>query len=332
MSIEPIQPDRISQLLDAVYPSFALLAGMELDLFTNLDGQARSLDEIADGLGVNPEMLRPLLFALTVSELLVEENDNFRNSAEAQEFLVQGKSTFLGSMQGLISNNWKRVLDTASTIRNGGPLTKYNYHTSNEEMISIMRGLYPGTVRDAHNLMTLFDFSGTRTLLDVGGGSGGLAISLAEANPGLSATVIDLPSVTPITRQFIEEAGLENRIAVESANAVTEKVSGNYEIILARHLFQVLSAEDSRSLLGNILGAIKPGGQLIIIGWVLDDSRRSPEITVGYNLILLNGYENGQAYTESEYKEWLGNAGYEGFQRTILANGDSIIMTQKPKL
>ena len=67
---------------------------MELDLFTNLDGQARSLDEIADGLGVNPKMLRPLLFALTVSELLVEENGNFSNSAEAQEFLVQGKSTF----------------------------------------------------------------------------------------------------------------------------------------------------------------------------------------------------------------------------------------------
>ncbi len=34
-----IEPVAISRLLEAVYPSFALLAGMELDLFTPLEAE-----------------------------------------------------------------------------------------------------------------------------------------------------------------------------------------------------------------------------------------------------------------------------------------------------
>lgn len=331
MSDDALQPDLISRLLDSVYPSFALLAAMELELFTLLDGHSKSLNDLADALQVNPEKLGPLLYALTVAELLVEEDAKFSNSIEAQKFLVQEKPAYLGDMQGLISNNWKRLLDTASMIRNGGPLAEYDYHSGQDELVAILRGLYPGTVKDAQALMGLYDFSDVKSVLDVGGGSGGLSISLVEANPNMRATVLDLPSVTPITRQFIEEARLEDQISVDSANAVTEKVSGSYEIILARHLFQVLSAKDCRSLLRNISHAIQPGGMLFIIGWVLDDSRLSPKKTVGYNLILLNGYEDGQAYTESEYKSWLEEAGLEDINRTALPNGDSIIMARKTK-
>ena len=51
MTDTPPQPETISQLLDAVYPSFALLAGMELELFTALEGDPTSFTRFSDSEG-----------------------------------------------------------------------------------------------------------------------------------------------------------------------------------------------------------------------------------------------------------------------------------------
>ncbi len=326
------QPDVITKLFEAVYPSFAMLAGMELDLFTSLDSGSLSADQLADILDVKVFKLRPLLYALVVAELLTVDDDLFANTPEASHYLVQGKPTYLGGVTDLTSSNWARVLKTATTIRDGGTHEKYDYHApSTDELFALFRGLYSGAVTDARRLMSHNDFSSTQTLLDVGGGSGALAITLVQANPHLKATVVDLPSVTPITHQFVEESNAHNQVAVLSANAVQDKLSGSFDVVVARHIIQVLSADDSRSLLRNLASIIKPNGTIHIIGWILDNSRVTPHNTVGYNLILLNGYDDGQAYTEQEYHKWLAEAGFGDFERVVFSDGASILSARKPK-
>ena len=68
--------------------------------------------------------------------------------------------------------------------------------------------------------MARHDFSSARHLVDVGGGSGGLALTLAGSCPQLHATVVDLATVTPITQRYIDEAGLAERVHVMTADAV----------------------------------------------------------------------------------------------------------------
>jgi hypothetical protein len=46
-------PKTIEALADAVYPSFAMLAGMALDLFTPLKDGPLTADEIARAAGTN---------------------------------------------------------------------------------------------------------------------------------------------------------------------------------------------------------------------------------------------------------------------------------------
>ncbi len=69
-----------------------------------------------------------------------------------------------------------------------------------------------------------------RHLADVGGGSGGLAITIAKACPGLKATVIDQPNVIPFTQKFIEEAGANEEIEALAADAVEGTLSGSYDV------------------------------------------------------------------------------------------------------
>jgi len=327
----PPQPETITRLFDAVYPSFAMLAGMELDLFTPLEDGPLTVEQLAGAIDVQTIKLRPLLYALVVAGLLTVEEDLFSNTLEAGHYLVRGKPAYLGGLQELISSNWSRILETAGTIRAGGPLEEYDYHdNSRSEMVALFRGLYPGAVADAGRLMDHHDFSTVSTLLDIGGGSGGLAIAMTQANPHLKAMVVDLPSVTPITRQFVEEANAGGRVEIITGDAIHDSLSGSYDAVVARHIIQVLSADDSRALLSNLAAALNPGGVIHLVGWMLDDSRVSPQIMVGYNLILLNGYKDGQAYTQQEHYDWLAEAGFVDFERVTMSDGVSILTARKP--
>lgn len=326
------KPLIISHLFEAVYPSFAMLAGMELDLFTELTLEPLTVEALADAIGVVPVKLRPLLYALVVAGLLTVEDDRFANTPEADHYLVRGKPSYLGAMREITASNWSRVLNTAGAIRAGRPLETLDYHAlPHDELVAAFRGFYSGAVSDARRLMKLFDFSSRRALLDVGGGSGGLAIAMVQANPQLKATVADLPLVTPITRQFVDEASVADRVQVLTADAVRETLTGSYDVIVARHVIQVLSDADSRALLHNLAAILRPGGVIHLVGWILDDARVSPHNTVGLNLVLLTAYQDGQAYTEGEYRRWLAETGFVGFERESFPDGASIVTARKPR-
>ena len=91
----------------------------------------------------------------------------------------------------------------------------------------------------------------------------------------------------------------------------------------------MLPPEQVRRALANVHRVSEPGGDIYILGSILDDSRLSPPEAVASNLNFLNIYDGGEAYTEQEYRDWLSEAGFEGFERVLLPNGTSIVWTQK---
>jgi O-methyltransferase domain len=66
------------------------------------------------------------------------------------------------------------------------------------------------------------DFSNFRSLVDVGGGSGGLAIAMAETWPNLAITIADLPAITPVAQRYVDQAGFATRIKVCPTNVVSD--------------------------------------------------------------------------------------------------------------
>ena len=55
------RPEIAESLADAVYPSFVMLAGLQLDVFSPLADGPLDADQIGQAIGVRPELLRPLL-------------------------------------------------------------------------------------------------------------------------------------------------------------------------------------------------------------------------------------------------------------------------------
>jgi SAM-dependent methyltransferase len=332
MPSPPLRPETIEKLNQAVYPSFAMVAGMQLDVFTPLkDGQMR-VEPLAEALGVNPQKLRPLLYALVAAELLTVQDECFANTPEAAHFLVRGRPAYLGDTYEGRLMRWRATLHTAETIRKGVPQAKVDYAAMPPDQLAAhYRGLHAEAVAAARTLMARQDFSSARHLVDVGGGSGGLALTVAGAHPQLQATVVDLATVIPITRRYIDETGLGERVHGMIVDAVQGPLSGAFDIAVLFRLLQVLSPDQARRVLWNVSQVVEPGGVIYIVGQVLDNSRFSPPETVAGNLFFLNVFAEGQAYTEQEHRDWLADAGFEQCERLLLPNKMSIVSARKPR-
>jgi SAM-dependent methyltransferase len=325
------RPETINKLSAGADAAFAMLAGMQLDLFTPLKNGPMTADQIAAAIGISPTRLRLLLYCLVAAELLIEKDGKFSNTAEANEFLVKGTPSYLGNRHGSIAHRWASSLRTAESIRTGMPQAKLDFSKSPQaELEEFLRTINTYTIPTARALLEKYDFSLVKTLVDVGSGGAGLAITITKARPQIRATAIDLPQVVPIAQKIVEEAGATDRIKVIAANVVSGPLPGAYDVAVLKGLLHVLSPEDARSAVKNIGAALNPGGRIYIIGQILDDSRIAPLEAVGFNLAFINAFDAGESYTESEYRAWLTEAGFVDIERANLLLGDrSGLMTAR---
>ena len=301
----------IEFLSQAVYPSMALLAGMQLDLFSALKEGNLTCDQLSEAMDVRSGKLRPLLFALVNVRLLETDGETFRNTAEADTYLVRGRREFMGDRHLLWSDIWRAALSTGESIRRGRPQAKHDFSTmTDDQLLAFFSGLHPNALAEGRRFAQQHDLSGCRRFLDAGGGSGGFAIGVAEVCPEIEATVVDLPNVAPVTRHFVQTAATD-RVRVLAADLSEELLLGSFDVAVLKNLLQVMDQSSAQQVVRHVFQALDPGGLIYLTGHILDDSRLTPSESVAFNLVFLNIYEEGQAYTQKEYSDWLTVAGFE---------------------
>ena len=169
-----VRPETINKLRSAAEAAFAMLAGMQLDVFTPLKNGPLTAAETAAAIGVAPTRLRLLLYCLVVAQLLIEKDGKFANTPEANRFLVKGAPSYMGNKHASIAQRWSSSLKTAESIRSGVPQANLDFSNSPpEELEKFLRNINANTVPAARTLLDKYDFSSTKTLVDVGSGGQG---------------------------------------------------------------------------------------------------------------------------------------------------------------
>ena len=212
---------------------------------------------------------------------------------------------------------------TAETIRTGVPQANPHMRQTLEayfDIIGPMSGI-------GSWLATEFDFSPYKTVIDAGGGLGGVSVVLTEAWPHLRATVVDLPEVIPLSQRYIAEMKAADRVEAIAGDLVSGPLTGSFDVAILCRLLHVLPAEQARQVVINIFNVVKSGGVIYVPSTlILDDSLLSPPSAVAYGLALINLSEGGQAYTEPVYRTWLAEAGFVNIERV----NESTMMARKP--
>jgi 2-polyprenyl-3-methyl-5-hydroxy-6-metoxy-1,4-benzoquinol methylase len=309
-------PRTIETLAQATYPSFALQAGMELDVFTPLKDGPLEAAAVATAAGTDPAKTAQLLHALVAIGMMRYDGARFSNSPEANRYLVRGRADYIGMRHHANRRRWESMLRVAETIRTGTPQRGMDYAAMSSELReSFYRGTFTECLAAGRELATRLDFSTCHHLVDVGGGSGGVSVAMAEAWPHLSVTLADLPSTVAVAERYISEAGLKSRIELKPTDIATGGLEGTYDVAIMRGLIPVLTPPQIRAALRNVHHALEPSSPLYVVGWILDDARSSPLSYATYNLLFVNDYENALIHTESEHRLWLTEAGFADISR-----------------
>lgn len=317
---------RIWDIARGFQPSRILLTAVELGIFAEVGEGAVESVHVAERIGADARGTDRLMNALVAIGLLEKEGDRFRNSEDAREYLVPGKP---GCVGGALLHNvrmWDAWTYLTESVRGGTSFGRVQHEQSPDQGESFMAAMHNVSTQRAVQVTPLMDFAGVANMLDVGGGSGGYSIAFCNANPGLKSTVLDLPEITPITRRYIAEAGLSDRISVVEGDFNKNEFGDDFDLVYLSMILHQNSNVENVALLQRAWRALKPGGRAVVHEFVLDEQRVSPPNAAVFSLNMLVATPEGDSYTESEIGGWLTFAGYKDVMRRDVPPGLSALM------
>ncbi|MBD3315748.1 MAG: methyltransferase domain-containing protein [Chitinivibrionales bacterium] len=108
-------------------------------------------------------------------------------------------------------------------------------YTMSEENYAItsswMRFTTAVTKFEALVCMERHDFSGYKTLLDIGGNSGEFALQLCKRQPHMYANVFDLPVVCAVGEKHVQDHPEADRIRFISGDALVDPIPGTFDAV-----------------------------------------------------------------------------------------------------
>jgi hypothetical protein len=311
----PGRDDAITAISSVAYGfmgSQALFAALELGLFTELAAGPADLEALAPRLAVEPPPLRAVLEACVAMGLLERSGDSYRNSAAADRYLVRHARGYMGEyyLRQIASTLYPQVPAARAVVRGATGHSTYaaflNDPSRAEEFI---RGQHAGSSGPAYLLARTHDLTPFQCLLDLGGGSGAFSIEAVRRH-GLSAIVLDHPSVVVVARKIVAEAGLSDRIRCVAGDVVTGPWPSGADLLLLSYVVSSYGPPTLRDLLARAHAYLPAGGGLVIHDFALYGDRPGPRNAALWYFANLAVSDSTHPHTLDEITRAMTQAGF----------------------
>jgi SAM-dependent methyltransferase len=303
--------DYILAMAAAFQESRILLSAAELDLFTKLKDGPRTHQDIADAEGWDPRALRILMDALVSIGLLAKlPEGTYMAEPNALKLLTKGEESVLPMVRHRVHlwETWSNITEIVRTGEN--PRFSNDPTYSQEETEEFIGAMHVIGCEMAEKIAADLDLSRRSRLLDIGGGSGVYTIAFLEKAPQLKATVFDLPEVIGLSKRYITDAGLIDRVEFVSGDYNESEFPTGHDLALLSAIIHINSRDGNRSLFRRIYQALDQGGALLIRDHSMDEARTDPAAGTIFAVNMLAATRAGDTYTLGEVKEDLEAAGF----------------------
>jgi len=329
---QPLDPSHIMQTATAFWASKALLTAVEFNLFTALDGQTLTADELGKQLGIHPRGRYDFFDTLVAAGFLQREGDGkqgrYHNTPDTGAFLNKNSPTYIGGMPEMLNARlfgfWN---DLGEALRTGQPQNEIK-HTGKpmfEEIYAdqakLGQFLEAMTGFQAANYMQLaakFDFSGYQTVTDIGGALGLLSRIVGQQHSHLQLTTFDLPPVAPHAQEHVDKAGMTDRIKVVAGDFFADDLP-KADVITMGNILHDWNLERKKVLIKKAYDALPAGGAFIAIENLIDDARRKNLFGLLMSLNMLIELGDGFDYTGENFQDWCSEVGFKRFEIIHLA-------------
>ena len=157
-------------------------------------------------------------------------------------------------------------------------------------------------------ILSLYDFSDFETVVDVGGGHGGLITSILKRNPKVKGVLFDAPEVIEGARPKLEAAGLAERCETVAGDFFKSVPAGGDAYVM-KWIIHDWDDEKSITILRNCRSRMRANGRLILVDCVVPESDE-PHFSkfIDLNMLVMTG---GKERTAKEFEQLLGAAGFK---------------------
>ena len=313
-------PSPILDLLDAFRRSKTLFTAVRMGVFDLLEAGPATARELAPSIGADPGALERLMEGCASLGLLERRDGLFSNTNIAREYLTRSSPRTLagyvlysddalyrlwGDLEGAVreaSPRWEKVFGP------GGSIFDHFYRTE-QARADFLAGMHGIGLLSSPAVVRAFNLNSFETLVDLGGGTGHLAIAACERYGRMRAVVFDLPEVLPYARRHIEASRARDRIECRAGDFLRDELPRASLYALGRILHDWPDARCA-GLLRRVHAALEPGGAVLIAEKLLDDDRCGPARACMQSLNMLVCTE-GRERTEAEFRQLLAAAGFD---------------------
>jgi SAM-dependent methyltransferase len=310
-------------LLDIVTSSWmsqAAYVAAELRIADFLADGPRTSDDLAAATGTHGPSLHRLLRALTTLDICRERDDGSFEITPMGRLLGTDAP---GSLRSWTiwwgSHLWPIWGNLLYSIKTGESARKLFMETNAFEQLERNRGM-AATFNQAlvectrlicKDVVRVYDFSGLRRIMDVGGGYGELLACILKANPDASGVLFDLPHAVEGGRRHIEAAGLTSRCEFVEGSFFDSVPSGA-DVYLLKNVIHDWNDDRSRLILENCRSAMGEGGLLLLVEAVLPDrlTVAAAHQAVAQSDLNMLVTLAGRERTEAEFRDLLASTGF----------------------
>jgi ubiquinone/menaquinone biosynthesis C-methylase UbiE len=309
--------EELSRVAFGFMASKALFAALHIDLFSKMAENVNSIDGLSAATKVPRNRILTLVTALTSIGAVKFEDGIYSNSPAAEQFLVQGaKYDFGDYLRYQIDKQMYPFMQQLNDVLDGTQtdeaIESYAHWMSDGDQATLYsESQHSGSLGPGRSLARTVDLSNAKSLLDVGGGTGAMTISLCNAYPELQSTIIDFPNVSEIGWRFITEADLINRVRYVPGNALESTWPTEQDAILMSYLLSGVPGDRIADLLKWSWESLEPGGVLMIHDFMIEKDRRGPTLAALWQLQHMAFTPEAQSISTFWLSDALKESGFE---------------------
>jgi len=316
--------EALKQTFTSYWAFLTLKAACKLDLFDQIHAGTNTSELLSSGGKLHPESLSSLLKALCKLDT-IEMTDGIIHLKEDGEYLTASHPESLKEVCILWGEEHMAAwMNLDYSITTGLPAFEkihgvkfFDYISKDpQKLFNYHKAMDAYAMDDYQNLAEIIDFSGHKSIMDVGGGLGYLINKLASTYPTLDCFLFDRPEVVKVS-----DATSVNRVGGDFFITIPPVAEA---LILSRVLHDWDDSSCSR-ILENCHTALPDKGVVYIIENLTDKIANQASLLSLNMLLMCQSYER----TEAEYQTLLFKAGFTYESTTRINNIQYILKAAK---
>lgn len=305
-------PSSIIRLSTSYWESQTLLTANRLRVFDVMADGARTADEVATELHLDPRGTALFLRACVGLGFLEEAAGRFQNTPVAATFLVSRSPAFMGNVIRYSDQLYGAWGQLEGSLRAGKPALPAETYLGDDPARTrgFVMAMHERALGIARVLVNVLDLQGRRSMLDVGGGPGTYSVLLTERFPGLRSEVLELPGVAAVARELVASAGASDRVVLRDGDYHTSDFGSGKDVVLMSGMFHRESEATCRGLIERASACLEPGGLLVVSDVFTDEGGALPTFAAMFGLNMMLTAPDGGVHADADVMRWMGDCGF----------------------